>query len=238
MKKQLALALMLAIPAAYAADHPAKLETDTQKASYAAGFRFGSSLQRDASDLDADAIQKGFLDGFQKKTPALPEDQQQQAIVNYQQTRMTAAVSKNADAAKKFFAENGKKTGVTTLPDGLQYEVIKSGKGESPKKTDRVKVHYHGTLLNGTVFDSSVQRGEPATFQVGEVIQGWVEALQKMKVGDKWKLYIPADLAYGNRGMGPIEPGSALVFEVELLEILAPEEAKKAPADAKAPDAK
>lgn len=236
MKKTLMLAMMLAIPASYAADHPAKLETDAQKASYAVGYRFGSSLQRDASDLDTDAIQKGFLDGFQKKQAAIPDDQQQQAIVNYQQNKMSAAVSRNADAAKKFFTDNGKKSGVTTLPDGLQYEVIKSGKGESPKKTDRVKVHYHSTLLNGQVFDSSVQRGEPATFQVGEVIQGWVEALQKMKVGDKWKLYIPAELAYGSRGMGPIEPGSALVFEVELLEILPAEEAKKTPE--KADDAK
>ncbi|HET8706418.1 MAG TPA: FKBP-type peptidyl-prolyl cis-trans isomerase [Pseudomonadales bacterium] len=228
MKKTLTLAMMLAIPTAFAAEHPAKLETDAQKASYAVGYRFGSSLQRDASDLDVDAIQKGFLDGFQKKQAAVAEDQQQQAIMNYQQNRMNAAVSRNSEAAKKFFAENGKKSGVTTLPDGLQYEVIKAGNGASPKKTDRVKVHYHGTLLNGQVFDSSVQRGEPATFQVGEVIQGWVEALQKMKVGDKWKLYIPADLAYGNRGMGPIEPGSALVFEVELLDILPAEEAKKA----------
>jgi len=232
MKKSLMLAMMLAIPAAQAADHTAKLDTDAQKAGYAVGYRFGSSLQRDASDLDIDAIQKGFLDGFQKKQAVIPDEQQQQAIVNYQQGKMDAAVSRNAEAAKKFFAENGKKSGVKTLPNGLQYEVLKAGKGASPKKTDRVKVHYHGTLLDGQVFDSSVQRGEPATFQVGEVIQGWVEALQKMKVGDKWKLYIPAELAYGNRGMGPIEPGSALVFEVELLEILPSEEAAK-PAEAK-----
>jgi FKBP-type peptidyl-prolyl cis-trans isomerase FklB len=121
-----------------------------------------------------------------------------------------------------------KKPGVITLPSGLQYLVVKSGSGASPQRSDSVKVHYHGTLLDGQVFDSSVQRGAPATFGVGQVIPGWVEALQKMKVGDKWMLYIPPELAYGNRGMGPILPGSLLTFEVELLDVLPPAAAKPA----------
>jgi FKBP-type peptidyl-prolyl cis-trans isomerase FklB len=119
-----------------------------------------------------------------------------------------------------FLAENARKEGVVTTASGLQYKVIKPGTGESPRQTDRVKVHYHGTLIDGTVFDSSVQRGEPIVFPVGAVIPGWVEALQLMKVGDKWQLFIPARLAYGDRSPGPsIPPNSPLIFEVELLGI-------------------
>ena len=125
-----------------------------------------------------------------------------------------------ADAGAAFLAANAKKDGVVTTASGLQYKVLKSGAGESPKAADRVKVHYHGTLIDGTVFDSSVQRGEPAVFPVNAVIPGWVEALQLMKVGDKWQLFIPAGLAYGDRSPGPgIPPNSVLIFEVELLGI-------------------
>ncbi len=126
----------------------------------------------------------------------------------------------NLSPGEQFLADNAKKPGVKTTASGLQYLVIKSGNGPSPKKSDGVKVHYHGTLINGKVFDSSVERGEPITFPVGGVIQGWVEALQLMKVGDKWKLFIPANLAYGNHSPGAgIPPNSVLVFEVELLGI-------------------
>jgi FKBP-type peptidyl-prolyl cis-trans isomerase FklB len=124
------------------------------------------------------------------------------------------------DAGESFLAENAKKEGVKTTASGLQYKVIKSGTGESPKPTDTVKVHYHGTLIDGTVFDSSVQRGEPISFPVTRVIPGWVEALQLMKVGDKWQLFIPARLAYGEQSPSPkIGPNSTLIFEVELLGI-------------------
>ena len=124
------------------------------------------------------------------------------------------------DAGEAFLAENAKKEGVKTTASGLQYKVLKSGTGASPKLADTVKVHYHGTLIDGTVFDSSVQRGEPISFPVGGVIPGWVEALQLMKVGDKWQLFIPARLAYGERSPGPqIPPNSVLIFEVELLGI-------------------
>ena len=131
----------------------------------------------------------------------------------------TSATTK-ADAGAAFLAENARKEGVITTASGLQYKVLKSGAGESPRLTDRVQVHYHGTLIDGTVFDSSVQRGEPIVFPVGAVIPGWIEALQMMKVGDKWQLFIPANLAYGDQSPSPaIPPNSVLIFEVELLGI-------------------
>jgi FKBP-type peptidyl-prolyl cis-trans isomerase len=229
MKLSRVLALTLAVSAcwAHAADTAPKMSTDAQKAAYAIGQNFGKTLVREAPDLDPALVQQGVADALAKRTPALTEAEQTQAIGAFQQAMMAkkasqaeATAATNAQAAKKFLTDNGKKPGVTTLPSGLQYQVVSSGKGPSPKKTDTVKVHYHGTLIDGKVFDSSVQRGEPATFRVDQVIPGWTEALQKMKVGDKWKLFIPPELAYGNRGAGGvIEPGSALIFDVELLAI-------------------
>ena len=140
--------------------------------------------------------------------------------------KQKATAEKNLKAGEAFIAANAKKEGVKTTASGLQYKVIKTGTGASPKLTDTVKVHYHGTLIDGTVFDSSVQRGEPVTFPVNGVIPGWTEALQLMKVGDKWQLVIPAKLAYGEDGSGPIGPNSVLIFEVELLDIEKPEAAK------------
>ena len=132
----------------------------------------------------------------------------------------------NLKAGEDFLAANAKKEGVKTTASGLQYKVIKSGSGPSPKPTDTVKVHYNGTLIDGTVFDSSIRRGSPATFPVNGVIPGWTEALQLMKVGDKWQLFIPAKLAYGEQGPGPIGPNATLIFDVELLGIEKPEAAK------------
>ena len=133
---------------------------------------------------------------------------------------MTTNPSAKPDAGETFLAQNAKQDGVITTASGLQYKILKSGTGASPQLTDRVTVHYQGTLIDGTVFDSSVQRGKPATFPVGHVIPGWVEALQLMKVGDKWQLFIPARLAYGDRSPGQaIPPNSTLIFEVELLDI-------------------
>jgi FKBP-type peptidyl-prolyl cis-trans isomerase len=227
MKHVLALALCLALPA-LAADP--KLTTEAQKAAYSIGFNFGSSVSKEVPDIEAEALQRGVQDALKKKQPALTPEQQAEVMGKFQQqlmaqrtARMEAAEKKNSEAAAKFMAENAKKPGVTALPSGLQYQVIASGKGASPKASDRVKVHYTGTLLDGTVFDSSVKRGEPATFQVDQVIPGWTQALQKMKVGDKWKLFIPPELGYGKRGApgGKIEPSMALVFEVELLEVIA-----------------
>ncbi len=136
------------------------------------------------------------------------------------QATMEANLKAESGPGAAFLAENAKKEGVTTTASGLQYKVIKSGTGESPKLSDRVKVHYHGTLIDGTVFDSSVQRGQPISFPVGRVIPGWVEALQLMKVGDKWQLFIPSRLAYGDQSPSQaIPPKSVLIFEVELLGI-------------------
>ena len=137
------------------------------------------------------------------------------------ESKQQAAGKEQKSAGEKFLAENAKKAGVITTASGLQYEILKEGRGQKPTATDKVKVHYHGTLLDGTVFDSSVKRNTPASFGVNQVIKGWVEALQLMPVGSKWKLYIPQELAYGAHGAGEtIRPYSALIFEVELLEIL------------------
>ena len=129
-------------------------------------------------------------------------------------------LNQNLEIGRAFLEENKKKANVVELPSGLQYEILTEGTGEKPKATDSVKCHYHGTLIDGTVFDSSVERGQPATFGVNQVIKGWVEALQLMPVGSKWRLFIPSELAYGKQGAGrSIQPNSALIFEVELLEI-------------------
>jgi len=142
------------------------------------------------------------------------------SISEYLQKLKAEKMSKNKVAGEQFLAENKSKPGVVTLPSGLQYIILKEGTGAKPTAADKVKTHYHGTLIDGTVFDSSVERGEPISFPVGGVIKGWTEALQLMPVGSKWKLFIPSELAYGDRQAGPkIGPGSALIFDVELLDI-------------------
>jgi len=204
------------------------LTNPKQKTSYAVGLDLAAKLNRQELDLDAKAIAAGIADGFAGK-PALTEEEQKAAIMDLQKSAMEkqrAAVGTNLKAGEAFLTENAKKEGVKVTASGLQYKVIKSGTGPSPKMTDVVKVHYHGTLIDGTVFDSSVRRNTPATFPVNGVIPGWTEALQLMKVGDKWKLFIPAKLAYGENGPGPIGPNSVLIFEVELLGIEKPEAAK------------
>ena len=151
----------------------------------------------------------------------MSENEAQIEINSYFQKMQEEAGKEAKDAGEKFLEENKKQEGVVTLPSGLQYKVIKQGTGDKPKATDQVRCHYHGTLIDGTVFDSSVRRGEPAVFPVNGVIQGWVEALQLMPVGSKWTLYIPYEMAYGTRGAGQsIPPYAALIFEVELLEIV------------------
>jgi len=146
----------------------------------------------------------------------------QAAFTTVQQKAMaanTAAAGKNIASAAAFLVQNKTRPGVTTTASGLQYEIVSRGKGPKPKASDTVEVHYHGTLVDGTVFDSSIERGQPETFPVGGVIKGWTEALQLMSVGDKWKLYIPPDLGYGPRPNGKIPPNSVLIFDVQLLGI-------------------
>ncbi|HEY9135043.1 MAG TPA: FKBP-type peptidyl-prolyl cis-trans isomerase [Pseudomonadales bacterium] len=202
------------------------LETDDQKASYSVGYDFGKGIRQNLEDLDLDIFVTGLRDAFQDKEPGISKEEMQQAMVAYRskimearEKKMQDAASANKAAGEEFLAANKDKQGVVTLPSGLQYKVLVDGSGKKPGLEDTVDVHYLGTLIDGTEFDSSYKRGQPATFQVQGVIQGWVEALQLMQEGAKWQLFIPADLAYGDRGAGQIEPGSMLIFEVELLKI-------------------
>lgn len=206
-------------------DAAVALQTEDQKASYAIGQRFGEGMGRDLKELDIKAFYQGFEDGFHGQDSKMTQEEMVAAMnalqarkMKEQQEAQTKALEENKTAGDQFLAENKAREGVVVTESGLQYEVITKGEGESPDENDKVKVHYHGTLPDGTVFDSSVERGEPITFPVNGVIKGWTEAMQLMKVGDKWKLFIPAELAYGERGAGPkIGPNQALVFEVELL---------------------
>jgi FKBP-type peptidyl-prolyl cis-trans isomerase FklB len=197
------------------------LETKMDSLSYSLGVLVAQNLKSQGFDeLEASSLARGLSDGLSEAGVAIDVNQANAVVQNYLMEKKQASSKGNIDAGKKFLEENGKRPGVTTTASGLQYEVMKAGDGPSPKATDKVTVHYHGTLIDGKVFDSSVQRGTPATFPVNGVIQGWVEALQLMHVGDKWKLFIPYDLAYGDRGAGgDIGPFATLVFEVELLSI-------------------
>jgi FKBP-type peptidyl-prolyl cis-trans isomerase FklB len=196
---------------------------------YAIGLSIGGSLEAQGlASINTDLLLKGIKANLTKTGAKLTQDQASQVLQTYfgrkqaeMQKEAEAASEPNRIAGEKFLEENKKKSTVKTTESGLQYEVIKLGDGPKPKAEDRVKTHYHGTLIDGTVFDSSVERGEPVEFPVGGVIQGWQEALQLMPVGSKFKLYLPYQLAYGENPAGPkIGPKSALVFEVELLEIL------------------
>ena len=195
------------------------------KTSYAVGLSFGQHLaQSKIKGLDYQSFAKGVEAMCEGKQPEIDLREAQELLNKFfakLEEESKAQFAQVREAGEKFLAENAKRANVVTLPSGLQYEIITEAIGQKPVATDKVKVHYHGTLIDGTVFDSSVRRGEPATFGVTQVIQGWVEALQLMPVGSKWKLYIPYDLAYGEHGAGQmIAPFSALIFEVELLEIV------------------
>ncbi|MEE1090934.1 MAG: FKBP-type peptidyl-prolyl cis-trans isomerase [Paludibacteraceae bacterium] len=192
---------------------------------YAVGLSFGQHLaQSKIKGLDYQSFAKGVEAMCEGKQPEIDLKEAQELLNKFfakLEEESKAQFAQVREAGEKFLAENAKRANVVTLPSGLQYEIITEAIGQKPVATDKVKVHYHGTLIDGTVFDSSVRRGEPATFGVTQVIQGWVEALQLMPVGSKWKLYIPYDLAYGEHGAGQmIAPFSALIFEVELLEIV------------------
>jgi FKBP-type peptidyl-prolyl cis-trans isomerase FklB len=199
------------------------------QASYAIGVNIGRNLLSEGAEVNTDQLIQGLRDALGKKKLALTDAEMKTAIEAFIKDAQAKAEAKAKEVGEKnkqegetFLADNKKKKGVTTSKTGLQSKVIKSGDGKSPKKTDVVKVHYHGTLIDGTVFDSSVERMEPAEFPVDRVIPGWTEALMGMKVGDKWQIFIPAELAYGAAGSrdGRIGPNSVLVFEVELLDIV------------------
>lgn len=214
------------------ADPESKRLASQDPIAYFVGLSVGQDLLRNGlrgEDLDRDALLAGITDALSRNPPALSEDQLKstssdlQAKINKRQTEMLAQIRKvNLEKGEMWLEQNAKKEGVKELVQGIQYKVLKAGKGASPSESDMVKVHYTGQLISGNVFDSSVQRGEPAQFQIGRVIEGWKLALQKMKVGDKWMIYIPSGLAYGVDGMprAGIGPNEVLVFEVELLDII------------------
>ena len=211
---------------AHAQDRPV-LKTDKDKVSYSIGLDIGTNFKRQSVDLDPKALAAGIADGLSGGKPLLTEDEVRKVLAQFQQQMAAKAqemaqqlAEKNQKEGEVFLAENKKKKGVITLPSGLQYQVITAGTGKIPKATDTVTTHYRGTLIDGTEFDSSYKRGEPASFPVNGVIKGWTEALQLMKVGSKWQLFIPSSLAYGPQGAGQvIGPNATLVFEIELLSI-------------------
>ena len=211
--------------AAAAADDPAaaQITGDVAEASYSMGYIVASNMdERFAGSIDEEAFIVGLNDRFGDRERQVSEADAQTALaalVAKQEEAMQAKSSDNLTAGSDFLAENGQREGVTTTDSGLQYEILVAGDGAKPEVTDTVTTHYHGTLIDGQVFDSSVTRGQPASFPLNGVIAGWTEALQLMPVGSKWRLFIPPGLAYGSRAAGSIPPNSTLIFDVELLEI-------------------
>ena len=208
---------------AWAKEPASGLKTDKQKFSYTAGYQIGQNLKRQNLDLDTKAFSQGTQDAISGKPAQLKPEEMQAAVQNQQKKDMEkqeALAKKNLEAGMAFLEANKKKDGVTTTASGLQYKVMTAGKGKQPKADDTVVAHYRGTLINGTEFDSSYQRNEPATFPVHGVIKGWQEVLPLMKEGAKWQVYIPSDLAYGPRGAGgAIGPNEVLIFDIELLSV-------------------
>jgi len=204
-----------------------KLTNNTDSVSYALGVLIGENNKQQmksapgVDQLNKEIILAAFEKAFSGDSVQIKPEKANAAIQAFFAQVSKGEGEKNLKAGEEFLASNKAKSGVVTLPSGLQYEIIKAGTGSKPKPEDEVKCHYHGTTIDGKVFDSSVDRGEPAVFPVNRVIPGWTEALQLMPVGSKWKLFIPAALAYGERGAGQdIKPNSALIFEVELLEVV------------------
>jgi FKBP-type peptidyl-prolyl cis-trans isomerase FklB len=219
-----AILALLAMPiSGFAQDKPAQLKDMKDKASYSIGLNIGRNFKKQNVELNPDALLAGVKDALAGKKPLLSDSEVQEVMTTWSKEvaeKQKSMASKNAGDGEKFLAENKKKEGVKTTASGLQYKSLKEGTGPQPKENDTVTVDYRGTLIDGTEFDSSYKRGQPATFPVNGVIKGWTEALQLMKTGSKYQLFIPASLAYGERAMGPdISPNSTLLFEVELKSI-------------------
>ncbi|MFY9909765.1 MAG: FKBP-type peptidyl-prolyl cis-trans isomerase [Candidatus Sulfotelmatobacter sp.] len=230
---------------------PLTLKTDKEKFSYALGMRMGANFKKQGVEVDPAILERGVKDALAGGKTLLTEEQAQTELMQVQnemrkkqQEKMEAEAGENKKQGEAFLAENKTKDGVKTLPSGLEYKVLTEGTGPKPTASDTVECNYRGTLIDGKEFDSSAKHGGPATFPVSGVIKGWTEALQLMPVGSKWQLFIPPDLAYGDRGAGPdIGPDSTLIFDVELVSIKQPEkkgetpeakpgDAQKKPADA------
>ncbi len=204
-----------------------ELKDQKEKESYSLGYQFGKNLKFQETEIDFEVYMSGLRDALEGKESRLTQEEIRSTINNLQkrladaqQKHLKEQAERNLADGKAFLEENGKKEGMITLPNGLQYKVLTEGSGRAPQKSDTVKVHYRGTFINGTEFDSSYSRGEPQVFRVDGVIVGWTEALLLMKEGAKWQLFVPSELAYGERGVPQrIPPNSTLIFEIELLSV-------------------
>jgi FKBP-type peptidyl-prolyl cis-trans isomerase FklB len=221
----LSIVALSVVAIAFGEDKPAQLKDSKDKFSYAIGLNIGMNFKRQNVDVNPDLVTSGIKDGIAGK-PQMTVDQIRDTMVAFEkdmQAKQAEAGKKNEADANKFLADNKAKDGVKTTASGLEYKVLKEGNGAQPKSSDNVTVNYRGTLLDGTEFDSSYKRGEPATFPVAGVIKGWTEALQLMKVGSKYQLFIPPSLAYGQNSPSPAIPAnSLLIFEVELMKVESP----------------
>ena len=221
----LSLGFLLTCTFCFAAEKP-ELKNQKDKESYSLGYQFGQSVKSQGLDINVELYTSGIRDALSGSKPQLSQEEMRQTVSELQKRFIAAREKelkemsvKNLAAGKVFMEENKKKEGVKTLPSGLQYKVLAEGSGKTPKAADNVTVNYKGTFINGAEFDSSYKRGTPLTFQVDKVVKGWTEALQLMKEGSKWQLFIPPELGYGERGTGNIPPNSILVFEVELISV-------------------
>jgi FKBP-type peptidyl-prolyl cis-trans isomerase FklB len=232
MKSRFAIILCMVLAASpVLAAEKRELKTEKQKASYAIGFDMGSSLKENGLDIDADILVKALRDALSGSTALMTEQEVKATLMAVrkdlqarQQEKTKISGEKNKKEGEDFLARNKTKDEIKTLASGLQYKVLTEGKGKSPKAGDTVTVNYRGMFIDGTEFDSSYKRGQPANFTVGSVIKGWTEALQLMKEGSQWQLFVPANLAYGDNGTpgGPIGPNAALIFDMELISVKAP----------------
>ena len=203
-----------------------ELKGQKDKESYSLGYQFGQSLKAQGLDIDLEVYASGIKDALSGTKALLGQEEMQKTLLELQkrvaaarQKELKERTERNLSEGKAFLEGNKKKEGVKTLPSGLQYKVLTEGSGKTPKAADNVTINYKGTFINGSEFDSSYKRGKPTTFQVDKVVKGWTEALQLMKEGSKWELFIPPELGYGERGTGPIPPNSVLIFEVELISV-------------------
>lgn len=221
IRAHVAVFLSLFLCVAATAAPAAATMTEEQKLSYAVGVLFGRNMSLEL-DVDVDTFVQGLRDVLEGKELQLSPEELRSVVERYQaqqDAQHAKDAAGNAEAGRKFLEENAKKAGVQQLPGGLQYKILREGKGEKPSLSDTVVVHYRGKLINGEEFDSSYARNEPATFPLQSIIKGWQQAVTAMPVGSKWEVYVPPQLAYGEQGKGPIGPNSTLVFEIELLEI-------------------
>jgi FKBP-type peptidyl-prolyl cis-trans isomerase FklB len=223
---RIGLPLLVLLAGSATAGEKIELKSDNDKLNYSVGYQLGGDFRRQEVEINPEIVVRGMQDAMSGDESLMTPKEMRSTLAGLSQ-RVAAAkrdrhkqlAEENLAKGRAFLAENAGKEGVKTTASGLQYKVIETGSGESPKPSDRVTVHYRGTLIDGTEFDSSYRRNKPATFRVDRVIPGWTEALQMMKPGAKWQLFIPTDLAYGERGPGPIPPNSTLIFDVELLSV-------------------